>query len=151
MHMRWWPPLGRRPTRSSTHFVPASGSTSCRTLSRLLPPGSFELPRREHLPGGLPWHIHWHVFRAEANAEFGMTVDCFEFGSDTSRYQRLPGAKRSGVVFYTRPEAPRRGVELGLMAMELFALPPPGNRHPFLRDEDGQTFFPLHRPRSCHA
>jgi glycosyltransferase involved in cell wall biosynthesis len=54
-------------------------------------------------------------------AEFGMATDCFEFGSDTSRYRRLPGAKRSGVVFYARPEAARRGVELGLMAMELFA------------------------------
>jgi glycosyltransferase involved in cell wall biosynthesis len=63
-------------------------------------------------------------FAQKLNAEFGMTVDCFEYGSDTSCYQRLP-AKRSGVVFYARPEAPRRGVELGLMAMELFA-----SRHP---------------------
>lgn len=55
-------------------------------------------------------------------AEFGMAADCFEFGSDTSRYRRLPGVKRSGVVFYARPEAPRRGAELGLMAMELFAV-----------------------------
>jgi glycosyltransferase involved in cell wall biosynthesis len=57
--------------------------------------------------------------------DFGMSADSFEFGCDTSRYQRLQGSKRSGVVFYARPEAPRRGVELGLIAMELFA-----TRHP---------------------
>jgi hypothetical protein len=61
-------------------------------------------------------------FAEKLRTEFGMTVDSFDYGSDTSRYRRLPGAKRSGVVFYARPEAPRRGVELGLMAMELFAV-----------------------------
>jgi glycosyltransferase involved in cell wall biosynthesis len=60
-------------------------------------------------------------FAQKLRAEFGMTVDCFEYGSDTSRYHPLQGTKRSGVVFYARPEAPRRGVELGLMAMEVFA------------------------------
>lgn len=55
------------------------------------------------------------------SAEYGMSTDSFEFGSDTSRYQRLQGSKRSGVVFYARPEAARRGFELGLMALEVFA------------------------------
>lgn len=54
-------------------------------------------------------------------AEFGMAADGFGFGCDTARYRRTPGARRSGVVFYARPEAPRRGFELGLMAVEVFA------------------------------
>jgi glycosyltransferase involved in cell wall biosynthesis len=59
------------------------------------------------------------------NAEFGMAADSFEFGCDTSAYHRLPESRRSGLVFYARPEAARRGFELGLMAMENFAA-----RHP---------------------
>jgi len=54
-----------------------------------------------------------------------MKADSFEFGCDTSIYRRLEGSKRNGLVFYARPEAARRGFELGLMAMEIFAA-----RHP---------------------
>jgi glycosyltransferase involved in cell wall biosynthesis len=53
--------------------------------------------------------------------EFGMTVDTFKYGCDISRYRRLAGHRRSGVVFYARRETARRGVELGLMALEVFA------------------------------
>lgn len=59
------------------------------------------------------------------SAEFGMSAESFEFGSDTSCYRRLENSRRCGVVFYARPEAARRGFELGLMAIELFAA-----RHP---------------------
>ena len=62
------------------------------------------------------------------SAEFGMPADYFDFGCDVSRYKRLPGGKRSGIVFYARPEAPRRGFELGVMALELFAA-----RHPEIK------------------
>ncbi len=55
------------------------------------------------------------------NEEFGMRVDAFDFGCDTATYHLLPNERRSGLVFYARPEAARRGYELGLMAMELFA------------------------------
>jgi hypothetical protein len=58
--------------------------------------------------------------------EFDVVADSFAFGCDTSRYF-LQDAKRSGIVFYVRPEAARRGVELGLMALELFA-----SRHPHI-------------------
>jgi len=57
--------------------------------------------------------------------EFGMATDFFEFGCDTAVYHREPDILRSGLVFYARPDATRRGFELGLMAMELFA-----SRHP---------------------
>jgi glycosyltransferase involved in cell wall biosynthesis len=59
------------------------------------------------------------------STEFGMCADPFEFGCDTSHYQRFENSKRSGVVFYARREASRRAVELGLMALEILAA-----RHP---------------------
>ena len=54
-------------------------------------------------------------------ADFSMEADHFEFGCDTSRYARNPNSARSGVTFYARPEAARRGFELGVMALEIFA------------------------------
>jgi hypothetical protein len=55
------------------------------------------------------------------SAEFGMSSDSFEFGSDTSCYHRLENSSRRGIVFYARPEVARRGFELGLMAIKIFA------------------------------
>ncbi len=62
---------------------------------------------------------------SKLSEEFGMSADFFDFGCDTSSYSRQARSNRTGLVFYARPEAPRRGFELGLMAMELFAA-----RHP---------------------
>jgi O-antigen biosynthesis protein len=58
--------------------------------------------------------------------EHGMSADSFEFGSDSSCYHRLDNSPRDGIVFYARPDAARRGFELGLMAVERFALRNPG-------------------------
>lgn len=61
------------------------------------------------------------------SAEYGMTADAFEFGSDRA-YHLLNGVGvRDGIVFYAKPEAAaaRRAFELGVMALELFA-----KRHP---------------------
>jgi hypothetical protein len=58
---------------------------------------------------------------SKLRAEFGMQADSFDFGCDTAAYSMLPGIQRNGIVFYARPEAARRGFELGLMTMELFA------------------------------
>ena len=57
--------------------------------------------------------------------DFGMAADFFPFGCDTGRYRRDAGSVRSGVAFYARLGTPRRGVELGLLALELFS-----RRHP---------------------
>jgi WsaF, C-terminal domain len=51
---------------------------------------------------------------------YGMRADAFDFGCDTDLY-RFEGKPRDGIVFYARPQAPRRGFELGVMALELFA------------------------------
>lgn len=62
-------------------------------------------------------------------AEYGMAADAFDFGCDTEKYHLLNGHEpRDGVVFYARPETPRRAFELGLMALQIFA-----ERHPHLK------------------
>lgn len=57
--------------------------------------------------------------------DFGMETDFFPFGCDTAQYRRNPASRRPGVAFYARFGTPRRAVELGLLALELFA-----KRHP---------------------
>jgi hypothetical protein len=62
---------------------------------------------------------------AKLSAEYGMAADAFDFGCD-SAYHLVDGAGvRDGIVFYARPETPRRAFELGIMALQLFA-----ERHP---------------------
>jgi glycosyltransferase involved in cell wall biosynthesis len=66
---------------------------------------------------------------AKLSAEYGMVADAFDFGCDTEKYHLLKsGNARDGIVFYARPEVPRRAFELGLMVLRLFA-----ERHPDLK------------------
>lgn len=93
------------------------------------------------------YHMGFHAITAgrwlaqKLSAEFGMSADSFEFGSDTSRYHRLQGSKRSGIVFYARPEAPRRGFELGMMAIQAFAARRPEINIHFYGDKMGRLPF----------
>lgn len=73
--------------------------------------------------------------------EFGMDADFFDFGCDTAIYQCFPESKRNGVVFYARPGAARRGFELGLMAMEVFAARRPDITLHFYGDKMGKLPF----------
>ena len=57
--------------------------------------------------------------------DYGMACDHFEFGVDLECYHPGPERERAGVVFYARPSTPRRGFEIGMMALEVFA-----RRHP---------------------
>jgi len=54
------------------------------------------------------------------HAEFGMECDHFEFGSDFGRYTYTNSARRSKIFFYARPITPRRGFELGVLALDRF-------------------------------
>ncbi len=55
-------------------------------------------------------------------ADYGMIADPFAFGCDTERYHLLDvTTKRDGIVFYAKPDSPRRAFELGVMALQLFA------------------------------
>lgn len=60
-------------------------------------------------------------FADKLSVEFGMTVEPFKYGCDISRYRRFRTSQRSGIVFYARRETARRGFELGLMVLEVFA------------------------------
>lgn len=60
-------------------------------------------------------------FADKLRTDFGMVVDTFKYGCDISKYRRVQTSQRSGVVFYARRESARRGFELGLMALEVFA------------------------------
>ena len=53
-------------------------------------------------------------------SEFGMKADHFEFGCDISKYHLKTDVRRRGVAYYARPETPRRGFEIGMMALEVF-------------------------------
>jgi O-antigen biosynthesis protein len=54
--------------------------------------------------------------------EYGMAADAFDFGCDTDKYRLLESsAQRDGIIFYAKPEVPRRAYELGMLALRLFA------------------------------
>jgi glycosyltransferase involved in cell wall biosynthesis len=84
--------------------------------------------------------------------EFGMTTAAFDFGCDTERYHLLPSStdkpgSRDSIVFYARPETPRRGYEIGLLALEAFAA-----RHPEIKIHVyGQRLGPLRFPYIDHG
>lgn len=61
---------------------------------------------------------------AKLESEHRMPCSHFDFGSDFDIYAAPPGP-RSSVLFYARPVTPRRGFELGVVALAAFA-----ERHP---------------------
>jgi hypothetical protein len=63
-------------------------------------------------------------------SEYGMRASAFTFGAENSHYSVLNSGRRDSVFFYARPETPRRGFELGVMALDLFARERPG--HPII-------------------
>jgi hypothetical protein len=85
------------------------------------PAGAFSLLAENTYRMGFHGITAGRWLAEKLTAEFGMPADYFDFGCDSVHYHRLENAKRSGIVFYARPEAARRGFELGLMALELFA------------------------------
>ncbi|MCO5062890.1 MAG: glycosyltransferase family 1 protein [Rhizobiaceae bacterium] len=74
-------------------------------------------------------------------ADFGMECHHFDFGCDTSRYQRTNDGPRNGIAFYSRSTTPRRGVELCLLALEIFAQRNPGIELHFYGDEIAEMPF----------
>jgi glycosyltransferase involved in cell wall biosynthesis len=83
-------------------------------------------------------------FAQKLTSDFGMVVDSFDYGSDNSRYHRLDGVQRSGVVFYARRDAPRRGFELGMMALEVFAARQPNIEVHIYGQKLGKLPFAFH-------
>jgi hypothetical protein len=74
------------------------------------------------------YRMNFHAITAgrflakKLSKEYGMAAEAFDFGCDTEHYHLLEKeGPRDGIVFYARPEAPRRAFELGIMALKLFA------------------------------
>ncbi|MEU4804788.1 glycosyltransferase family 1 protein [Actinosynnema sp. NPDC023587] len=84
------------------------------------------------------YRMGFHGFTAgrylaeKLRADVGMPADWFDFGCDADRYHLKENSRRDGVVFYARRLAPRRAIEIGLLALEIFA-----ERHP---DVDIHTY-----------
>jgi hypothetical protein len=58
--------------------------------------------------------------------EYGMPTRFYQFAADREHYNVINGASREEIFFYARPGTERRGFELGLMALDLFAQERPG-------------------------
>lgn len=82
-------------------------------------------------------------FADKLRIEFGMAVDTFRYGCDILQYRRSPVTPRSGIVFYARRESARRGFELGLMALEIFAARNPDIEIHIYGDKLGKLRFPF--------
>lgn len=52
---------------------------------------------------------------------YGMATDHFDFAVNRDNYSLVNLERRSEIFFYARPTTPRRGFELGVMALEEFA------------------------------
>jgi len=77
--------------------------------------------------------------------EYGMPGDHFDFGCDTSVYRLTPEAgPREGVVFYAKPSVPRRGYELGILALDLFHRARPDVPIHMFGEVVRDTPFPVH-------
>ncbi|WP_185202542.1 glycosyltransferase [Glaciihabitans sp. INWT7] len=53
--------------------------------------------------------------------EYGMKTDHFDFAVERSLYSVTNTSPRTEIFFYARPVTPRRGFEIGIMALEEFA------------------------------
>lgn len=52
--------------------------------------------------------------------EYGMKCDSIEFGVNTEEFTLQGEKPRKKILFYARPVTPRRGFELGVLALEIF-------------------------------
>lgn len=53
-------------------------------------------------------------------SKLGLSPDVTDFGCDTSQYRPLADRERTGVVFFARPDFPRRGYWLARLALQRF-------------------------------
>jgi glycosyltransferase involved in cell wall biosynthesis len=53
--------------------------------------------------------------------EYGMKCDFIKMGADVSEYKLMNKGERKKILYYARPVTPRRGFELGSLALELFS------------------------------
>lgn len=56
----------------------------------------------------------------ELDTRFNMTCARFPFAVEPADYRKTNSSHRDGIVFYARDSTPRRGYELGMLALEVF-------------------------------
>ena len=78
---------------------------------------------------------------------YGMRAGSFDFAADTEVYRRSESGRRHAVFFYARPETPRRGFELGEMALEIVMRDRPDTKVIF----GGQDLRGRHIPFRHHS
>lgn len=72
------------------------------------------------------YHFRFSMFTVgglvadELQRRFGLPATVTEFGCDTDVYRWEHDDARDGVVFYSKPGTPRRGFELGVLALQRF-------------------------------
>jgi glycosyltransferase involved in cell wall biosynthesis len=78
--------------------------------------------------------------------DYGATATALEFGCDRDVYRVTNPARRRDVVFYAKPDVPRRGFGLGVLAMEMFH-----RTHPDVRIHTFGVRSPLPFPAVRHS
>jgi hypothetical protein len=92
---------------------------------------SFHPVSSEQVLAELTYRFGFHGITAgrwlaqRLSAEYGMVCDWFDFGCDCEIYRVTNHEQRTGVVFYAKPDVPRRAYILGTLALRAFA-----ERHP---------------------
>jgi O-antigen biosynthesis protein len=79
-------------------------------------------------------------------SNYDARCEALEFGCDRSLYGLLNEERRRDVVFYGKPDAPRRGFGLGVLAMEAFH-----RRHPEVSIHTFGVKVPLPFPAQRHG
>ncbi len=94
-----------------------------------------------HCIAGSPWLRDLLIDR------YGATADAFEYGVDDAVYRPRPITRRSDmIVYYARPETPRRAVAIGLMALAELHRRRPATRIVLFGSElEIETAFPYER------
>ncbi|HUR17418.1 MAG TPA: hypothetical protein VMZ51_00590 [Acidimicrobiales bacterium] len=112
-------------------FYPAGSQAS-------LAEGSYRLGLQGITMG--PW------LTEKLSSRFGMACEPISFEADLDEYSLSNRGPRPGVLFYARPLTPRRGYELGVLALERFIRASPGAEVHLVGGELGHR-----RPRLPHT
>jgi hypothetical protein len=86
-----------------------------------------------------------HMVAEQLRSEVGVDADLAEFGCDTDVYHLTNPGQRSGVVFYAKPDVPRRGYWLGVSALAEFHRRCPDQEIHVFGDQVGDIPFPVTR------
>ena len=83
-------------------------------------PGSYHVFAENTYSFGLRGITIGEWLSKKLSKEFGMKCDYFDFGVDPKQYYLSNDQNRKGVLFYARPSTPRRGFEMGILALKIF-------------------------------